>query len=237
MNERGKLFQLNFAGARAIASGSTMDEAAVARTLAGVLKTYGRDRLELEFRLGQRSGGKFVPGVSEDGWQRLKDQLDASSAMTCEASTTRELIPGNDGAKYVVPCAPPGADQPAKPFWMHKKRLQDIDGDTRHAPWSCRASMSLEVVDRPAARQAPQDCKFERHKQRWSYTYKCWSIDLTRVMSNLPHQLDNDAVSFEVEIELVDTSEFFARPMEDIVRWGLRLVDDMCRMLAPPDDV
>jgi hypothetical protein len=197
---------------------------AIADSLAAVVKKYGRERLELEFRLGHRtgSGASFVPGVPEAEWQRLKAALDGCEAFGAAHHTdARELI--DRGSKYVMPTAGAG-------HWMHKQRMKDIDVDVSGCPWTCRASMSLEVVDPPSA--SPEGaCKFERHKRRWSYRYRCWSVDLTEVMSNLPHQMDNDGKSFEVEIELADTSELFARPMVDIAAWGLVLAKDMCGLM------
>lgn len=211
---------------------------AVRAGLARVLKTYGRDRLELEFRLGHRAGGRFVPGVAEPGWRRLKDALDAAVASDSSEvaavieSDTRELLCDDvSGAKYVTETASDGG------FWMHKKRLHDYDLDTGH-PWGCRASLSLEVVDPPesqAPAPAPGAHRFERRKQRWSYRYRCWSFDLTRVVSNLPHQLDSEGVGFEVEIELRDTGELFARPAAEVLAWGWRLVGDACRLMSGDD--
>ena len=77
----------------------------------------------------------------------------------------------------------------------------------------------------------PAHATLERHKQRWSYRYRCWSIDLTRVTSNLPHQLDSDAPAFEIEIELADTTELFVRPVPCILEWGGMLVDDACSLM------
>lgn len=193
-----------------------------------VLKTYGRDRLELEFRLGHRTGGpgsSFVPGVSAPAWQALKTALEASDSFKVVVTNTRELIcDDGSGGKYVIPS---GGDPP---FWMHKKRVSDIDADTG-TPWCCRTSMSLEVVDARRARPPPTRHKFERHKERWSFLYRCWSIDLTRVASNLPHQLDNDDVSYEVEIELRDSTELFSRTMDNLLVWGWTLVTDACRLM------
>ena len=93
--------------------------------------------------------------------------------------------------------------------------------------------MRLEVVDtqQPHKQQHAAHFKYERHKRRWSYRYKCWSIDMTKVTSNLPHQLDNDGMSFEVEIELVDTSVFFTVPVAVLSEWGLQLARDMCALM------
>lgn len=192
-------------------------------SLAQVLRTYGRERLELEFRLGHRFNG-FVPGVSQQGWEALKAVLDVSEAFTMEATTTREIISDDgSGGKYVVP------EAGGKAHWMHKKRLCDIDIDTASA-WCCRVSMSLEEVG--DARPPPASHRFERHKERYSYKHRCWSLDLTRVVSNLPHQLDNDGVSYEVELELVDTAELFVRPVDNLLEWAWKIVGDVCGMLS-----
>lgn len=224
----------------------------VARALAGVVKAYGRDRLELEFRLGHRGrGGAFVPGVPEAEWTRLKAALDASgdasSSKICPPTyaEARERIAGDSsGAKYVVPAASAAATPPAAPggdaaaaqgYLMHKKRVRDVDVDV--GTWCCRASMSLEVVEpgqsggQSGGLGVGSAFKYERHKKRWSYRYKCWSIDLTAVASNLPHQLDNDGMSYEVEIELVDTSVLFTMPMPVLAEWGLQLARDMCSLM------
>lgn len=207
-------------------SATTPDWGHLETSLRGIVRTYGHRRLELEFRLGQRTGGRFVPGVSETAWTALKQSLDASTSFSVATTTTRELISDDgSGGKYVVPAEGP-------PFWMHKKRLMDVDVDTE-SPWCCRASVSLEEVDSPRAnkRPGPARHKFERQKQRWSYRYRCWSVDLTRVASNLPHQIDNDAMSYEVEIELADTSELFTRTRESVLEWGWKLVTDMCAIM------
>lgn len=198
--------------------------------LVRALKTYGNDRVELEFRLGHRVEGKFVPGVSERAWSSIKQRLDASvDKFKVVVATTEERICDGDRrngtAKYVVPGQ--GA-----PFWMHKKRLSDTDMNTTAGPWCCRASLSLEEVDPPGAAPPPGTHRFQRHKQRWSYVHRCWSIDLTRVTSNLPHQLDNDDVSYEIEIELRDTTELFARPLDNVLLWGWTMACDLCAMAA-----
>lgn len=197
----------------------------VAGAVADVLKTYGRDRLELEFRLGHRSrAGTFVPGVPEPQWTRLKRALDASTTIEKPTFTkARERIAGDgSGAKFVQ------ATGTTQGYLMHKKRVRDVDVDL--GTWCCRASMSLEVMD-STKQPFKNQFKYERHKQRWSYRYKCWSIDVTTVTSNLPHQLDNDGMSYEVEIELVDTSVFFTVPMAVLVEWGLQLARDMCALM------
>lgn len=191
--------------------------------LRSILKTYGRDRLELEFRLGHSSGKSFVPGVTPSAWTTLKTALDTSPAFRVHECHTDEHICG--AGKYVVP-----VQSSDTPHWVYKKRLVDQDSQTQSA-WACRMSVSLEERGDGAP---PTTYTFRRQKRRWSYVHKCWSIDLTRVTSNLPHQLDNDQESYEVEIELRDTTEFFVRRVDHIIEWGHMLVDDMCRLMNTP---
>lgn len=192
----------------------------------GVLKKYGHQRLELEFRLGHRLAGKFVPGVVESSWVALKNTLDNSPHFDVVITKTRELI-CDGGGKYVISVDP--AER--APHWMYKKRILDRDVDTGTA-WSGRMSVSIEETE--AAPGPPAKHSFERCKERWSFVHKCWSIDLTRVQSNLPHQLDNDGWSYEVEVELKDATELFARPLEHILEWGWSIVNDLTRMCTEP---
>lgn len=187
--------------------------------LRDVLK-YGHERLELEFRFGHSGSGAFRPGVSKEAWEAIKAELDSSANFEKEYVETREVIRGSektvtnvaDGAVTII----------------HKKRLNDMDIDL--APWTLRASLSLEETDRPndppAVVRAANRAAFTRHKRRWRYLHKCWSVDLTRVQSNLPHQLDTDEDVYEIEIELVDTEELFVRPVNNVIAWGLQIARD-----------
>lgn len=199
------------------------------QALATALHTYGHDRLELEFRLGHSVAGAFVPGVARETWDVLKAALDASSAFEVVVTDTREVISDDgSGSKFVVDMS---GKAPA--HWMHKKRLWHFDSDTG-STWCCRMAASLEIVDPPGTQPPPPPTghKFERRKERYSYRYRCWSFDLTKVAGNLPHQLDTDGVVYEVEIELADPTELFARPLPEVVEWGNKLVGDVCRLMT-----
>jgi hypothetical protein len=200
---------------------------ALENVLASVLRTYGRDRLEFEYRLGQRVAGRFVPGITEACWTSVKDALDASPAFQQPLVTDTTELMSDDGSfgKYVC-----DASDASKSHWVHKQRLNDVDVDTC-STWTCRASTSLEAAGDPHA-GPPAAHKYARHKKRWSYAFRCWSVDLTRVASNLPHQLDNDGISYELEIELRDTTELFSRPLGDVIDWGWRLITEMCQLMT-----
>lgn len=192
--------------------------------LFAAVRAYGHAPLELEFRLGHSVGAAFVPGVPERCWTALKRALDDSvraGHMTASTVETRECIHDEAGAKYVLPDG----------YWMFKQRVFNGTVEMRDCPWTCRMSVSTERVDRALAAPTTPSV-MERHKHRWSYRCDCWSIDLTRVVSNLTHQRDNDGESHEVEIELVDTAAvMFTVPLDAIVRRGAALAEDMCGLM------
>lgn len=184
------------------------------------LCAYGPDRVELEWRLGHRQGS-FRPGVSAAAWAKLQAALDASPAFTREYRETREALGDAAGLKCI-------ADAEAT-AWQLKKRLADVDSES-DGPWSVRASVSYESDVRPPT--APFEPRYERLKRRWSYRHRCWSIDLTRVRSNVADQLDADEESLEVEIELVDKDMVFERPLRHVVEWGYKMVAEVCELMA-----
>jgi hypothetical protein len=200
-------------------------EAIVTDSTRLALLEYGDERLELEFRLGTIVGGKFVAGVSVAAFDRIRATLDASSSFrdVVDLETTESIV--GDG-KYVVD---PSGRRDAK--WNYKKRLKVLDiGDLGivDSTWVVRAGISLESIEQGPPPSSPTP--FQRRKSRRSYRYKCWSFDLTRVSSNLPDTLDSDDASYEVEIELVDTSVLFVRPLDNVVTWGLQLTRDLLTM-------
>lgn len=178
---------------------------------------YGHSCVELEWRIGHRQGS-FRPGVGEEAWTRLKHALDASPAFEPTFKHSCERMGGATNIKCVDGTA-----------WVHKRRLADVDVEER--PWSVRASVSLEEPGDPT--MATTVLQYERRKQRWSYRHRCWSIDLTRVRSNLPVHLDDYEDLFEVEIELVDPGMLFERPAAHLVEWGWRIAGEVCALMAP----
>lgn len=185
--------------------------------VASAVAKYGHDRLELEWRLGHRQGA-FRPGVGAEAWARLQRALDASPAFQRTHKETREQLGDSSGVRCVDGTV-----------WMHKKRLADVDSET-DKPWSVRASVSLEVTEAHPPKGV--QLKYERRKQRWSYRHMCWSIDLTKVCSNLPGNLDDDQETYEVEVELVDPGMLFERTVENLVEWGWKIVGDVCDLMS-----
>ena len=186
----------------------------------------GHSHLELEWRVGHQQD-TFRAGVDPKAWHRLKSCLDASPAFTGSTRVCTERIGGSKRRKVRFDAA--------TGQWVEKERLADVlrhqSADGGRCPWAVRASLSTEV---PCAPGDPDQLEYERHKERWSYSHACWSIDLTKVRSNLPSHLDNDTWSYEVEVELADPGMLLERTVEHLVEWGWRIAGEVCDMMVAP---
>jgi len=202
----------------------------IAHRVKNVLATHGHRGVELEFRLGRSFGNRFVSGVSKEGWTKITRALEKSHEFVSvpELVTRESILSG--GWKQVT-----FDNETVPPQWNHKQKVDtfevlDILPDS---PWAVRASLSLEKVEKcpPASvREGKvEPTGYVRNKKRLSYTYKCWSIDMTRVQSNLP---GHDDETFEVEIELADQEAFFTYTVDHIVMWAQCLVKDMIELAA-----
>ena len=212
---------LSLSLSRSLSLSSTMMASPLHDAMQKALWKYGHERIELEWRVGiMQPASGFRPGVNEAAWNRVKNVLDVSDAFTCTYSETRELI--TPEGKLVLP----------HNVWMYKKKLASFDTNPESCAWSIRAAIALEETEPHVGH--PVVSKYERLKKRWSYRHKCWSFDLTRVRSNLPSDLDNDSDIFEIEIELVDHSVIFERPLDTIIAWGANMARDICAFLLAP---
>jgi len=197
---------------------STPDEA-----LAEALRRYGHTHLEVEFRLGHaRPGfGGFAAGITKAGFYSLRD------SFLSTPDTWDEILPETESVEYL------GHDKKfvvPPHHWQHKRRLAFFDECVDGTPWVIRTSLAVEEIEPPPT-VPPKDLKYKRIKKRTSFIHRCWRIDFTRVVSNLPAEADSDSETYEVEFELHDTSEFFVRPILDILHWGRKLARDAVHAL------
>jgi len=131
--------------------------------------------------------------------------------------STYERMNGTD-ARFVVT----DGDE-ASGRWTYKKKLHNVflENDT------IRGSIALEgnCSDPPPQGVAP--FTFFRKKDRTRFQWKCWSVDLTTVTSNLPQYTDNDNTVFEVEVEFVDQDYLYEFTLDYIVQWGIHLTAEI----------
>lgn len=187
---------------------------ALIAALKTAVATYGHKRLEIEFRIGRLVNSKFVPGVTRDAFVKIQDHL--KSLPSQEINTTETIfrdckrIYDHDSQTTTV---------------LHKKKIHATDVDTGTL-WTVRAALALEE---PGALEdlGPATSVYERTKRRTRFTSKGWAIDLTRVASNLPDDLDSDSETYEVEIELLDVDSLYTRTVMEVLHWGLKISNDM----------
>jgi hypothetical protein len=190
------------------------------------LRTYGHERLELEFRLGHTIRS-FVPGVSKKHWLALRHVLDNSPAWKRTYKETLERIHQGQDRESIRKTTNANT---MKEEWMGKKRLADEDtpSGVDGCPWTVRTSLSMEVAVHP---NPSLDMPTERRKCRWSYTHKGWTFDMTLVQGNTCADLDEDTTLCEIELELTDHTLYFKYPIPTLLGHGRSLVQDACAFM------
>lgn len=196
-----------------------MNDPAVVRNLRDVLHDQGHLNVEFEVRLGKLVNNKYVAGVSRTKFHRILQLLENSPMFTKKEKTTLEKLNGTD-AKFIIE----NGDE-ARGKWFYKKKVYsslapEIGGEGL-VP---RVSVAIEGRDHTPPPPGSAPYKYHRLKKRTSFEHKCWSIDLTRVTSNLPGHFDNDEEIYEVEVELADTEAYFVYTLDHLVEWGVRLI-------------
>jgi len=169
--------------------------------------------VELEFRIGLHGKND----VGETRWTKLRKFL---GKETKKSVTVEKIARGNQSlargtsSRYV--------EGLGSPHWNHKKRIHAED-DVR-PPWRVRTAVALEHVE--PAPVPPSAWSIQRTKERYSYVVGAWTIDMTKVATAPPVDIDADH-SYEVEIELTDHLEFFGKELREILAAGRGIADDM----------
>lgn len=182
---------------------------------------HGHAMVELEFRLGRQGAGGFQPGVTKRTFDALQTVLSASPSFSKSTIATHERLNGTD-ARHVTTN---GDDTSGR--WMYKKKVC-----TECLDESLRASVSIESMKNEPPPPGSPPFTYFRAKNRTRYRWKCWSIDLTQVTSNLPRHSDNDDI-YEVEVEFIDPDALFEYTVDHIVAWGAHLSREIHDLVAP----
>lgn len=178
-------------------------------TLLEVLRRHGHHGLEIEWRIGRKLDREFVPGVSREEWTAVKNRMDAHGFQKEELVTVEHVA--RDGYKKIV-------YSDGRTTWMNKFRIAHLDAE------EFRLSFAKEQFLHEPPKQQHQTIVHTRHKERITYFFKIWKVDMTRVTSNDPDNLDNDMETFEIEIELADVGALFMYTVDHIVSWGEEVV-------------
>ncbi len=199
-----------------------MDVQGIVQTLRDVIHDHGHKNVELEFRLGRVINSNYVAGVPKATFDSLLRRLNTSPAFSKTEKTTLEKLNGTD-ARFVIE----NGDE-ARGRWCYKKKVFTTTEPPKNGLVQ-RASISLEGHEHAPPPPGSPPFKYHRLKKRTSFVHECWTIDMTRVTSNLPGQFDNDEEIYEVEVELTGVDAFFVYMLEHLVAWGLEMISNLIK--------
>ena len=196
-----------------------MNVRAISHSLRDVIHDHGHKNVELEFRLGRMVNNKYVAGVTKPTFESILRLLGKSPLFVKSEKTTLEKLNGTD-MRFVIE----NGDE-SKGRWCYKKKVyvdtENGDGIVQ------RVSIALEGHEHTPPPPGSAPFKYHRLKKRTSFAYECWSIDLTRVTSNLPGHFDNDEEIYEVEVELTGIDAYFIYTFEHLTEWGSKLTANL----------
>ena len=98
--------------------------------------------------------------------------------------------------------------------FMEKRKILNSDID------ETRISLSSE---RDIEENSVRDIGYDifRKKKRHSFEFQCWKFDFTEIQTNDPAYRDSDDDIFEIELELILTSEWLLYyTIDHLVHWG-----------------
>ena len=152
-----------------------------------------KDKVEIEIRLGQIQHNGFKSGLgSKDFYNRIKNTLDSSKAWTKIINTKTEEY-CESGLKRITSF---NGKKVMKHQSIKKNKISTIDLQYYGTPYDIRLCVSTEI---PVEDKINVKNSTLRKKNRYSYIYKDYQIDLTQV-----EQIYNGVseINFELEVEL-----------------------------------
>jgi hypothetical protein len=177
-----------------------------------IVSTYaGEKDIELEARFGIFKQGNFFPGVNRQTFNRVKAYF--------EKNTTIENIENIKTTDYIMGKVRKSVDMNGGTVWITKERLWNEE----NKDYGLRYSMSRELNISPITQHFVSDTI--REKNRSSYLVFSNSVRIDLTMVNMVSSLEKkDNITFEVEIELIDSKAL--DNFEKAINVVLRLILD-----------
>lgn len=168
--------------------------------------TYGAESIEMEFRRK----------IDKELYTKVIDTLKKSPHIEYIGEcVSREEMGKSDARDITFP-----ENNDLHPYTLYKKRLCSTYFDN-----DVRLSVSLERQGEP---DDTEKTIFRVKKRTSFHIDRTWRIDITRVETNDPRYLDDDEYAYEMELELMTTSDGIYRyTIEHIMNWGKILVDEI----------
>jgi hypothetical protein len=164
-------------------------------SLSGIFAEYKKkENIEIELRIGQLHHDGFKPGLgTKDFYNKIKNTLDTSKSWIKIVNTKSEELCAN-GLRRMTTF---NGKKVMKHQCIRKERILNNDLTYTGTPYDIRVSVSKEIE------VADERIKMGilRKKNRHSYYYKDYRIDLTIV-----EQIENgvSSINYEVEVEFLN---------------------------------
>ncbi|AGE49045.1 mRNA capping enzyme beta chain [Acanthocystis turfacea Chlorella virus Br0604L] len=180
-------------------------------------------KVELEFRIGEMDGTRFVSSIRKVVWNQMKNNMKDKVKEVPEEQTIVDKYVGygNEGisTRFV-------AKSNGEEFWEQKKKVDNTT--VPNGKFAMRTSLALEEKSTSPPPGTPiitSNSQFttQRKKMRASYMLGPWRVDFTRV-EQIPDNSDTEE-TYEVEVELADAGIFFEKEIEQVLHEGKKIVD------------
>ena len=189
-------------------------------TLSSLIGEYKKkDNIEIEIRLGQIQFNSFKSGLgSKDFFNKIKNTLDSAKCWDKVVNNKHEELCHNGLRRTTVF----NGKKVMKHQCIKKERLINKNFEYSGTPYDLRISVSKEI---PTEDKIKSGTGIIRKKNRFSYYYKDYIIDLTIV-----EQIDNGVseTNYELEIEFINLKSDVSDKYR--AHSGLLLIRDVVNM-------
>jgi len=189
-------------------------------TLSSLIFEYKKkDNIEIEIRLGQIQFNSFKSGLgSKDFFNKIKNTLDSAKCWDKVVNNKHEELCHNGLRRTTVF----NGKKVMKHQCIKKERLINKNFEYSGTPYDLRISVSKEI---PTEDKIKSGTGIIRKKNRFSYYYKDYIIDLTIV-----EQIDNGVseTNYELEIEFINLKSDVSDKYR--AHSGLLLIRDVVNM-------
>ena len=183
-----------------------------------------KDNIEIELRLGQIQFNEFKSGLgSKDFFIKIKDTLDSSKVWDKIINNKHEELCMNGIRRTTMF----NGKKVMKHQCIKKERLLNVDFQYTGTPYDVRISVSKEI---PVYDKIKNGTGILRKKNRFSYYYKDYVIDLTMV-----EQIENGVtdIVYELEVEFKNLKSDISDKYR--AHSGLLLIRDLINMCEKID--
>ena len=192
-----------------------------------IIEKYKKNSvIEIEVRIGRFESGKFIPGLnSKEFFDKIKNTLNISKCWTkVNNIITEDLC--QDNIKRITFL---NGKKVTKHIYQMKEKVIYIDYSYENTPYDIRINISKETTVLDKKIKSTEG--LTRKKNRQSFIFKDYSIDLTEVTI-----IENgiETINYEVEVELInlesDVSNFYRAHQTLLI---IRDLINMCESILP----